>query len=133
MALGQVIPVQGSGSTKALPSPGEERSPGDAGVQAPRGKGKAKGQRPCRFLVLRDRAVVAERLGFTNPGVLSRSPSFLKGVRRITLSANYEPLDESVRFSAVTRRKIMKLKDEDSHALSAQINAGECWCMDWTR
>ena len=76
--------------------------------------------------MLRDRAVVAERLGFTNPGVLSRSPSFLKGVGRITLSANYEPLDESTRLSAVARRKIAMRKDEDSHALSVKMDVGEC-------
>ena len=42
-------------------------------------------------------------------------------------------MDESARLSAVARRKIMKLKDEDSHAPSAKMDAGEFWYMDKTR
>ena len=76
--------------------------------------------------LLRDHATVAERLSFTNPGVLAQSPSLLTGVGPIFVSSNYEPLDESTRLSAVHRRQVMKRRDEDSHALSAKRNTGEC-------
>ena len=49
------------------------------------------------------------------------------------MPADYGPLDEPARASAVARRKTMKLKGEDSHALSALRNVGECWYMNWTR
>ena len=83
--------------------------------------------------MLRNHAVVAERLGFTNSEVLSRSPSFLKGVGRLAVPANYELLDESVRPSAVTRRRSMKPKEEDIHTLSEMMDVSEFWYMDWTR
>ena len=54
----------------------------------------------------RDHAAGAERLGFTNPEVLSQSPSFLTGAGCITVPANYEPLDEPTRLFVVHRRKI---------------------------
>ena len=73
--------------------------------------------------MLSKHTVAAERLGFTNSDVLSLSPTFLKGVKHFTMRVNYGPLDESVRLSAAARRNIMKLKDEDSHALSAKMNS----------
>ena len=45
----------------------------------------------------------------------------------------YEPLDESLRLSAVTRCKIMKLKDKGGFELAASRHVGECWNMVWTR
>ena len=59
-------------------------------------------------------AVVSERIGLTNRYVLSRSQSFLNGIKSSVVPANYEPLGASVRLYAVKRRKTMKLKDEDS-------------------
>ena len=83
--------------------------------------------------MLHNHAAVAERLGYTKPDVLSRPLFFRKGAGRFAVPANYGPLDESVRLSALTRCRIMKPKDEYSHALSAKMDVGECWYMDWTR
>ena len=125
MAPVQVNLVKSTGPASAAPSPGKALPRGGAGARSPRGPGKAKERRPCRFPLLGSHAAVAGRLGFTNCGVLSRSHT--------ETPANYEYLNESARLYAVTRRKIMKLKDEDSHALSALRNMGGCWYMDWTR
>ena len=46
---------------------------------------------------------------------------------------SYEPLDESVRLSAVRRRAIMKLKDQGSFEFASSRHVGESWFMDWTR
>ena len=59
-----------------------------------------------RFPLLQTYGVIAERFGFTNHDVLSRSPFFLKGVKGLVLPADYEPLNESARLSAATRRRI---------------------------
>ena len=77
--------------------------------------------------------VVDERLGFTNRDVLSRSPTFLTGVRSFVVTACYEPLDKSARLSAVARRKTTKLKDKGSLELTSSHHVGECWYMDSTR
>ena len=79
------------------------------------------------------RKFIAERPGFANSDVLSRSPAFLKGAKHFIVSANCDLLDEPTRLSAVTRRKAMKLKHGDIHELSAKWNVGECWYMDWRR
>ena len=49
------------------------------------------------------------------------------------MPADYVLPDEPVRLSAVTRRKTMKRKDEDNHALATSRQMGECRYMDWTR
>ena len=112
-----------------MPSPG--------GVQSPDSKGARSAGEKARCLrrlpLLLDHAAVAERLGFTDTGVLARSSSFLTDVLPISVLVNHEPLDRTTRLSAVHRRRVLKRRGEDSHALSVKRNAGECWYMDWTR
>ena len=99
--------VKGPGSASTAPSPGKAQPREGASARSPR-PGKSKERRICRFPLLYSHTIVAERLEFTNPGVLSQSPSFLKGVKHFVVPANYEPLDESARLSAVTRCTTMK-------------------------
>ena len=106
----------GVGAAAASPPQSERRPTAGAGAQAPRRKG----------LLLCGHAVVAERRGFNNSEVLSRSPSFLTGVERLAVPANYGTLDRAMRLSAVHRRKIMELREEESHALSAKMDVGGC-------
>ena len=111
------------------PPSGKPRRSG-VGLNSPHGPTKAKEQRTSRFPPLRSHEVAAERPGFANRGVLSRSPTFLTGVRSSVVTASYGPLDESARLSAVAQRKIIKLKDKGSFELTFSRHVGECWSMD---
>ena len=106
MAPVQVIFVKGTGPSSAAPLPGKTPR-GGAGSRSPRGPGKTKERRPSRFPQQRSCGVVAERFGFANRDVNSRSPSFLKGIRSFVVPADYEPPGVSARLFAVTRRAPM--------------------------
>ena len=80
MAPVQVNLVKDAGPSPAGPPSGQTPR-GRAGTRSPRGPGKAKERRRSRFPTLRSHGVVAERLGFTNRDVLSRSSFFLKGIK----------------------------------------------------
>ena len=145
MAPGQVDrPTSFMVPTRSKPAPRPPLRPqavhGHRVMRAPKpraARGWRRGDARAAFQCDATTLPFAERPGSTTPKVLSRSPSFLMGVGRITLPANYEPLDEpldkSIHLSAVTQQKIMKLKDEDRHELSVKMDVGECWYMDWTR
>ena len=62
------------------------RKPLALGVQ-PAGKER----RPCRFAPLKDHAVVASRLGFTDAAVLRATPDFFVGIGGLRVPAGYEP------------------------------------------
>ena len=78
-------------------------------------KSSAKERRESRPPPLRSHEVFAERLGFINREVPCRSPTSLTGVDSFVVPPSYEPLDESVRLSAVRRRAIMKLREPPRH------------------
>lgn len=107
-----VAPVQVnlvSGADPPTTSPPSGKTPrGGARSRSPRGPAKAKERHISRSPPLRSHEVVAERLGFTNRDVLSRSLAFLTGVGSFAVPACYEPLDETVCLFAVAQRKIMK-------------------------
>ena len=127
----QVNLVNGADPSPASPPSGKPRRKG-AGFNPPRGPGMTKERRSSRISPLRSHEVVAELLGFTNRDVLSPSPTFLTGVRSFVLPAFYEPLGESARLSAMTRREIMKHRDKGSFELASSRHADEFWYMDWT-
>ena len=99
----------------------------------PQQQGPTEKRRSSRFPVLRSWDTVAERLGITDRGALSRSSNFLTGVASFVMPASYEPLGESVRLSAVQRRAIMRLTGQDSFELASARHVGESWYMDFTR
>ena len=86
----KVILVTGADPPPTSPPSGKTPRRG-AGFHSPRGLAKAKERRTSRFPPLRSHEVVAERLGFTNREVLSRSTTFLTGVISFVLPACYEP------------------------------------------
>ena len=104
-----------------------------SGLPKRQGPNKTNGRRSSRFPALRSCDAVAERLGITDRGVLSRSWTFLTGVARFDVPDSYEPLDESVRLAAVRRRAIQRPKDQGNFQLASARRVGVSWYMDWKR
>ena len=75
---------------------------------------KGKDRRPCRFVSLKDHAVVASRLVFTDAAVLRATPDFLIGIGELRVPAGYEPLDECVRLAAGRARALRHRRDVGS-------------------
>ena len=92
-----------------------------------------KARRPCRFASLKDHAIVAARLGFTDAAVLRATPDFLTGIGELRVPAGYEPLDECTRLAAWRARSLRHRRDGDSQPVVDSFETGERWYMDWTR
>ena len=76
----------------------------------------AEKARPCRFSSLKEHAIVAARLGFTDAAVLRATPDFLTGIGELRVPAGYEPLGGCVRLAAGRARSLRHRRDGDSQA-----------------
>ena len=134
VASGCAAPVEWPTTPHAGATPGHVNLVSGTGhptIGPPSREGSAKERRESRFPPLRTPAAVAGRLGIYDRGFLCRAWTFLTGVTTFVVPPSYEPLDESVRPSAVFA--IMGLKDQGSYELASLRLVGESWYMAWRR